>query len=267
LRRNRALGEEPGVTSTALFLAVFLACAVEAVEATTIVLAVGTARDWRSTTYGLGSALAVLIVVVAALGPALSALPLHFLRLFVGALLLIFGLQWVRKAVLRASGLKALHDEDEIFATEVEAARNADHVRRGAVRDWYAFTLSFKGVLLEGLEVAFIAITFGSNQHDISLAAIAAVAAIVVVAGVGFAVRAPLARVPENTLKFVVGVMLTGFGAFWGAEGAGAHWPGSDAALLVLIPAFAVFSLLMVAVLRRIAATQSATVGVAGAAS
>src|SRR6266849_4653550 len=136
----------------ALFIAVFLACAVEAVEATTIVLAVGTARDWRSTTYGLGSALAVLIVVVAALGPALSALPLHFLRLFVGALLLIFGLQWVRKAVLRASGLKALHDEDEIFATEVEAARNADHVRRGAVRDWYAFTLSFKGVLLEGLE-------------------------------------------------------------------------------------------------------------------
>ena len=118
------------------------------------------------------------------------------------------------------------------------------------MRDWYAFTLSFKGVVLEGLEVAFIALTFGSNQHDIPLAAVAAVAAVVVVAGVGAAVRAPLARVPENTMKFVVGVMLTAFGTFWGSQGAGAKWPGGDAALLVLVPAIAVFAVGMSALLR-----------------
>ena len=239
------------MTSGALFIAVFLACAVEAVEATTIVLAAGTARDWRSATYGLLVALVALAVIVAALGPALTAIPLDYLRLIVGALLLVFGLQWVKKAVLRASGYKALHDEDEIFRRELAAAREAGAVRRASIPDWYAFTLSFKGVLLEGLEVAFIALTFGSNQHDIPLAAVAAAAAIVTVAIAGVAVRRPLSRVPENTLKFVVGVMLTGFGIFWGAEGAGAHWPGSDAFLLGLVPGVAVFSLLLVAVLKR----------------
>src|SRR5262249_28030004 len=161
-------------------------------------------------------------VVVAALGPALIAIPLSALRLVVGGLLLVFGLQWLRKAVLRASGHKALHDEDAIYATELAAARSAPRRSRWIVTDWYAFTLSFKGVTLEGLEVAFIALTFGSNQNDIPLAAIAAVAAVLVVAGTGLAVRAPLARVPENTMKFVVGVMLTAFGIFWGSEGAGA---------------------------------------------
>lgn len=227
------------MSSAALFLAVFLACAVEAVEATTIVLAAGTARDWRSALIGVGAGLVVLGVIVAALGPALTAIPLRSLRLVVGALLLVFGLQWLRKAVLRASGYKALHDEDEIFARELAAARTADSRRVGQVRDWYSFTLSFKGVVLEGLEVAFIALTFGSSQHDIPLAAVAAVAAVVVIASVGVAVRAPLARVPENTMKFVVGIMLTAFGTFWGAEGAGARWPGSDGALLVLVPAYA----------------------------
>jgi uncharacterized membrane protein len=235
----------------ALFVAVFLACTVEAVEAATIVLAAGSTRNWRSAFFGVGAGIAVLAVIVAALGPAISAIPLRPLRLVVGGLLLVFGLQWLRKAILRASGHKALHDEAQIFQDEVAAARTATAEKRGIVEDWYAFTLSFKGVVLEGLEVAFIALTFGSNQHDIPLAAIAAVAAIVVVVVAAAAVRAPLARVPENTMKFVVGVMLTSFGAFWGGEGAGAKWPGNDAALLVLVPAFALLALALVAVFRR----------------
>jgi uncharacterized membrane protein len=242
--------------AAALFAAVFLACAVEAVEATTIVLAVGTTRSWRSAGAGVVAGLVVLAVVVAALGPGVTAIPLHYLRLIVGALLLVFGLQWLRKAILRASGHKALHDEAAIYAREVAAARAAGAAglagpRRGRwVDDGYAFTLSFKGVVLEGLEVAFITLTFGSNQKDVPLAAVAAVSAVVVVAAIGFAVRAPLSRVPENTLKFVVGVMLTSFGLFWGAEGAGAHWPGSDASLLVLAPGVAVYALLLVVALR-----------------
>jgi uncharacterized membrane protein len=239
------------VSGGALFLAVFLACAVEAVEATTIVLAAGTARDWRSATSGLVAALITLAVLIAALGPALSAIPLHALRLVVGALLLVFGLQWLRKAILRASGYKALHDEAKIFATEVAAARDVPRERRLTVPDWYAFTLSFKGVLLEGLEVVFIALTFGTNQHNLPLASVAAGAAVLVVGGLGVAVRAPLARVPENSMKFVVGIMLTAFGTFWGAEGADATWPGSDAALPVLVASYAIFALALVALLRR----------------
>jgi uncharacterized membrane protein len=238
------------VGSGALFVAVFLACVVEAVEATTIVLAAGTARDWRSAVAGLGGALVVLAVIVAALGPAVSEVPLRGLRLVVGALLLVFGLQWLRKAILRAAGHQARHDEDKIFAEQVRAAGDQPRRRVGLVPDWFGFTLSFKGVLLEGLEVVFIVLTFGSNQHDVGLAALAAVAAVAVVAGAGAAVRSPLSRVPENTMKFVVGIMLTGFGTFWGAEGAGARWPGSDAALLVLIPAIAAFALGLVAFMR-----------------
>ncbi|MGH3397531.1 MAG: COG4280 domain-containing protein [Streptosporangiaceae bacterium] len=241
----------------ALFLAVFLACAVEAVEATTIVLAAGTARDWRSALTGTGVALVALAVIVAILGPAVQAIPLHALRLVVGALLLVFGLQWLRKAILRASGHKALHDEDRIYAEQLELAKAQQAEGTGRtggsalVRDWYGFTLSFKGVLLEGLEVVFIVLTFGTNQHDVPLATIAAACAVVLIAAIGVAIRAPLARVPENTLKFVVGIMLTSFGILWGAEGAGAKWPGSDAALLVLIPAIAVFALGLVAWTRR----------------
>jgi uncharacterized membrane protein len=252
-------------TTAALFIAVFLACAVEAVEAVTIVLAAGTARDWRSAGLGVGSALVVLAAVIAALGPALTAIPIGALRLVVGGLLLVFGLQWLRKAVLRYSGHKSLHDEDAIFQRELAAARAANTERRWAVNDWYSYTLSFKGVLLEGLEVAFIAITFGSNQHDVPLAALAAACAVVVVAAAGFAAKAPLARVPENTMKFVVGVMLTGFGVFWGAEGADAHWPGSDAALLVIIPVVALFALGLVAVLRRSLPPRAAAAPVAPA--
>lgn len=235
----------------ALFLTVFVACAVEAVEALTIVLAAGLTREWRSTCQGMAAALAVLAVVVAAVGPALTVIPLGGLRLVVGALLAIFGLQWLRKAVLRASGYKDLHDETGIYARQVAAARAAARVRRRGVGDWYAFTLSFKGVLLEGLEVVFIAVTFGANQKNVGLAALGAVAAVLVVAAAGLAARAPLARVPENGMKFAVGVMLTSFGTFWGAEGAGVSWPGNDAALLVIVPVMLLAAVAATAVLRR----------------
>jgi uncharacterized membrane protein len=197
------------VNSSALFITVFLACAVEAVEALTIVLAAGVGRDWRSAFIGVGCSLAVLALIVAALGPALTAIPLGALRVVVGGLLLIFGLQWLRKSILRASGLKAVHDEAATYRTQLAAAEAAPVERRGLVTDWYSFTLSFKGVLLEGLEVAFIALTFGANQRNIPLASLAAVCAVVVVALAGLAVRAPLSRVPENAMKFIVGVMLT----------------------------------------------------------
>src|SRR6476659_4007813 len=228
------------MSAGALFLAVFLACVVEAVEALTIVLAAGTSRDWRSAISGVVAGVVVLAVIVAVVGPALTLIPLDALRLVVGGLLLIFGVQWLRKAIMRAAGLKALHDEDAIYAAELAAAQAASAARRGMVVDWYSFTLSFKGVVLEGLEVVFIALTFGANQRNIPLAAVAALAAVLVVALAGIAVRAPLARVPENTMKFVVGIMLTSFGIFWGAEGAGAVWPGADAALLIVVPSVAV---------------------------
>jgi uncharacterized membrane protein len=172
-------------------------------------------------------------------GPAVGYLPLTALRVVVGALLLVFGLQWLRKAVLRAVGYKALHDEASAYLREVTAAKNAAAERKRGVSDWYSFTLAFKGVLLEGLEVVFIVVTFGDNQKNVGAAAIGAVAAIVVVTIVGIAVRAPLTKVPENWMKFAVGVMLTSFGTFWGAEGAGVAWPGNDAALLVLVPVVA----------------------------
>jgi uncharacterized membrane protein len=238
------------VSATFLVLSAFLASAVEMVEALTIVLASGVSRGWRSSLTGVGAATVALAAIVAALGPALTVVPLGGLRLVVGFLLLVFGLQWLRKAILRASGYKALHDEDAIFREELEQAEHAERVERAGL-DWYGFTLSFKGVLLEGLEVAFIVLTFGSTQGSIPLAALGAGAAIVLVAGVGFAVRAPLARVPENTMKFAVGVMLTTFGIFWSAEGAGADWPGSDASLPGVLGFVILVSAALVALLRR----------------
>jgi uncharacterized membrane protein len=234
---------------------VFLACAVEAVEALTIVLAVGSTRSWPSALYGCAAALTLLAVLVAALGPALTQLPLSALRLVVGGLLLIFGLQWLRKAILRAAHLKAERDEAAAFARDVTAARAAGPAGAAGI-DAYSFIVSFKGVLLEGLEVVVIVLTFGANQHNIPLAAAAAAAAIVCVTLAGLAARAPLARVPENALKFAVGVMLTSFGSFWGAEGAGASWPGDDAALPVLIAFFALVALALVARLRRVPAVR-----------
>jgi uncharacterized membrane protein len=233
-----------------LVITVFLACVVEAVEALTIVLAAGLTREWRSTLQGMAAALVTLAVITAAIGPAVSYLPLTPLRVVVGALLLVFGLQWLRKAVLRAAGYKALHDEATAYLREVTAAREAGVERRRGVSDWYSFTLAFKGVLLEGLEVVFIVITFGDNQKNIGAAVIGAAAAIAVVTVTGIVVRAPLTKVPENWMKFVVGVMLTSFGTFWGAEGAGAAWPGNDAALLVIVPVVALAAIGYIAWLR-----------------
>lgn len=232
-----------------LAISVFLACAVEAVEALTIVLAVGSTRSWRSAISGAGAATLALAALTAALGPRLTSLPIDTLRLLVGGLLLVFGLQWLRKAILRGAGLKALHDEDETFRDETMAAAAAGASRSGL--DGYSFTIAFKGVLLEGLEVVFIVLTFGANQHRVGLAALAATLAVSAVVAAGLAARAPLARMPENAMKFSVGVMLTSFGIFWGAEGAGARWPGSDAALLVLAPLVLALSLVLVWAFRQ----------------
>jgi uncharacterized membrane protein len=243
-----------------LILTVFIACVVEAVEALTIVLATGITREWRSTFQGMAAALVALAVITAAVGPAINELPLTALRVVVGALLAIFGLQWLRKAVLRATGYKALHDEASAYLREVTAAQQATKESRRGITDWYSFTLAFKGVLLEGLEVVFIVVTFGDNQKNYGAAVIGAAAAIVLVTIVGIAVRAPLTKVPENWMKLAVGVMLTSFGTFWGAEGAGVRWPGNDAALLVVIPVVAVVAAACILWLnsRRAAVTVSA---------
>jgi uncharacterized membrane protein len=238
-------------TSTILIIGgAFLASAVEMVEALTIVLGVGLVRGWRSTLIGVASALLVLVLAVAVFGPALDQVPIQTLQLVVGALLLAFGLQWLRKAILRSSGYKALHDEDEAFREERAQAVEAGHERRAGL-DWYSFTVAFKGVLLEGLEVVFIVIAFGSTQGRLGLAAAGAGVALVVVVGAGVLARGPLSRVPENTIKFVVGLLLTSFGCFWGAEGAGIRWPGEDASLLGVIAFFGLLSLLLVRALRE----------------
>jgi uncharacterized membrane protein len=242
-----------------LVAAAFVACAVEMVEALTIVLAVGVTRGWRSAIIGAATALGALSVVVAALGSALGVLPIDVLRLFVGGLLLIFGLQWLRKAILRASGFKALHNEDAIFVEERQAALAVS--RRGSRVDWYTFTVSFKGVFLEGLEVAFIVVTFGGAQRNVGLAAIGAAVAALVVLVVGLTVHRPLSRVPENTMKYAVGVMLSTFGIFWAGEGAGVTWPGSDVSLIGLLAFVLTTSALLVSLLRR----RHARVELAGA--
>jgi uncharacterized membrane protein len=240
-----------------LFLVVssFLASAVEGVEALTIVLAAGVTRGWRSALIGVGVALIVLAIVAAALGPALTLIPIDALRLAVGALLLVFGLQWLRKAILRASGYKGLHDEAAIYERNVSDARAQGHDIRAGL-DWYAFTLSFKGVLLEGLEVIFIVVTFGATAHQVPLAALGAAAAVVLVVAVGLVVHEPLTQVPENLLKFVVGLLLTSFGTFWSAEGAGVSWPGSDLAILGILAVLAVVSFAYVTLLKRQHAAQ-----------
>jgi uncharacterized membrane protein len=233
-----------------LFLTTFVASAVEAVEALTIVLAVGVVRGWRSTLIGVGAAAIVLAAIVAVLGPALRLIPIGTLRFVVGALLLAFGLQWLRKAILRASGYKPLHDEAAAFARESEGAESASPAAPKRL-DWYSFTVAFKGVLLEGLEVTFIVVTFGSTQGRLGLAAAAGAAAVVLVVAVGLVVRGPLERVPENTLKFVVGVLLTSFGIFWGGEGAGVEWPGGDVAILGVIAFLGLLSLGLTRLLRQ----------------
>ncbi len=239
-----------------VFLGAALASAVEMVETLTIVLALGVTRGWRAPLQGTAAALAVLAVLVVVLGPALEAIPIGALRLVVGSLLLLFGLQWLRKAILRASGFKPLHDEEQAFADGVAAARAAGHESAG--RDHYALVIAFKSTLLEGLEVAFIVLTLGANQGATGIAAAGAVVALVVVAFVGALVRHPLSRVPENTLKFAVGVMLTSFGTFWAGEGVGIDWPGSEVALAVLIVLTIAWSLAFTRLLARQASPVTA---------
>jgi uncharacterized membrane protein len=233
-----------------LVAAAFLASAVEAVEALTIVLAVGVTRGWRSALIGVAAATLALAAIIIGFGPLLTLIPIDALRLVIGTLLLIFGLQWLRKAILRASGYKALRDEEALYRKELEEARAAGLPARGGL-DWYSFTLSFKGVFLEGLEVAFIVLTFGTNQGSIPLAALGAGLAVVLVVIVGAVVHRPLSRVPENTMKFAVGLMLTTFGLFWGAEGAGIAWPGQDVAILGILAFMSAVSFGLVVALRQ----------------
>ncbi len=224
------------------FLSSFLASAVEVVEAVTLVLAAGVTRGWRSTWIGVGAASLALAAMIAILGPALQTyVPLDALRVVIGTMLLIFGLQWLRKAIMRYTGLKELHDEAKIYQREV-AQLAGEPGASGTGMDWTAFTVAFKGVLLEGLEVVFIVITFGVSARDIMPALIGAIAAAIIIIAIAVVVHEPLSRVPENTLKFVVGIMLTGFGTFWAGEGVGLEWPGADLAILALLVFYAAVS-------------------------
>ena len=230
--------------------AAFLASLVEAVEALTIVLAVALVRGWRPAGLGVLAGLGLLAAIVAALGSLLGAVPLYLLRLAIGVLLLLFGMRWLRKAILRAAGVIGLHDEAAAFAEETAALREEER-RHEAHLDWLGGLASFKAVLLEGLEVVFIVIAVGANRGLLVPAGVAALAACVLVAAAGLLVHRPLARVPENTLKFAVGVMLSAFGLFWTGEGMGVAWPGSDLAIVVFIILFLATALAAVAVLNR----------------
>jgi uncharacterized membrane protein len=230
--------------------AAFLASLVEAVEALTIVLAVASVRGWRPAGLGALAGLMVLGLIVVALGPLLDHVPLRLLQVVIGILLLLFGMRWLRKAILRSAGVIPLHDEATAFATETAELR--EQARRHEARlDWLAGLASFKAVLLEGLEVVFIVIALGAGRGMLVPASAGAVAACLLVAGVGFIVHRPLARVPENTLKFAVGIMLSAFGVFWTGEGLGVAWPGADLAILAFAALFLAVSGTAVAMARR----------------
>jgi uncharacterized membrane protein len=237
-------------STAGLALSTLLASGVEFVEALTIVLAMGVTRGWRSALAGAGAALVLLAGVAAGSGYALvNWFPRTLLQLIVGFLLLVFGLQWLRKAILRAAGLKALHDEDETFRRETDAARGAASERRLGL-DWLGFVVSFKGVFLEGLEVIFIVLTFGLNAHSLTTAAVGAAIGGALVLGAGVVVAGPLSRVPENTIKLVVGLLLSTFGTFWSVAGLGVfragrepvEWAGGDAALLAILALWCAFA-------------------------
>lgn len=232
--------------------AAFLGSLVEVVEAFTIVLAVGTVRGWRPAFIGTGAGLAVLMLLVAILGPVLDRIPLNALQLVVGTLLLLFGLRWLRKAILRAAGIIALHDEAAAFAEET--AHLSDAARRKDTHlDWIAGLTAFKAVVLEGVEVVFIVVAVGAGRDLLWPASLGALAACVLVLAIGLIVHKPLARVPENTLKFGVGIMLSAFGVFWTGEGLGVEWPGHDAAILAFAAVFLVVGLFGVSLARRAA--------------
>lgn len=230
--------------------AAFAASTVEFVEAFTIVLAVATLRGWRPAGAGTIAALAILALLVAALGPLLQFAPLHLLQFIIGVLLLLFGMGWLRKAILRAAGIIALHDEDKIFAEE-QAELAAEVQGRTSSQDWIAGIAAFKAVLLEGLEVVFIVIAVGAGRGLIGPASLGALGALVVVLIAGVLIHKPLSRVPENTLKFGVGVMLSSFGVFWTGEGLGVAWPGGDLMLLVNAAVFLLTGLIAANALRK----------------
>jgi len=227
--------------ASAAVLAAFLASLVEAVEALTIVLSVATVRGWKPAALGALAGVVTLALIVLLLGPFLDRVPLHALQLAIGVLLLLFGMRWLRKAILRAAGVIPLHDEAAVFAAETAALRA--HTQR---LDWLAGLASYKAMLLEGLEVVFVVIAVGAGRGLLVPASVGALAACALVVLVGLIVHRPLARVPENTLKFTVGVMLSAFGLFWTGEGLGVAWPGEDlaivgfAALLILVAALAI---------------------------
>lgn len=234
---------------TLMFLGAFFASSVEMVEALTIVLAVGVTRGWRAAFMGVAAGVLTLAIVVAVLGPSLTTyVPIDGLRVVIGALLLIFGLQWLRKAILRSSGLKAMHDEAAIYEREV--AELQEGAPRSEGFDWSGFTVSYKGVFLEGLEVAFIVLTFGTNDGRFDLPIAGALAGLVLVVGAGLLVHRPLSRVPENTIKWLVGIMLSAFGTFWVGEGAGVTWTLSDGMLLVLAAVYLGLGIALVWALR-----------------
>jgi Ca2+/H+ antiporter, TMEM165/GDT1 family len=228
----------------------FLSSLVEAVEALTIVLAVASVRGWRPAATGAFAGLALLVLMVLALGTLLNRIPLRLLQLVIGVLLLLFGMRWLRKAILRAAGAIPLHDEAIAFATETEELHDQAH--RHEVRlDWLAGLASFKAVVLEGLEVVFIVIAVGAGRGLLGAASLGALGACLIIVAVGFFVHRPLARVPENTLKFAVGVMLSAFGIFWTGEGLGVPWPGEDFAILLFAALFLMVALAAVALTRR----------------
>lgn len=231
-----------------LVLAVFLASSVEMVEALTIVLAVGHTRGWRTSLYGVASAFATLVVLVVLVGPALVRVPIATLHLVIGFILLIFGMQWLRKAILRSSNLKAKHDEDEIYRATVVELESSDS--RGRL-DRVGFVVAYKGVFLEGLEVVIIVITLGTSAHRVDLAAGAAGVAVLLVAALGVIVAKQLNRVPENALKMSVGIMLTSYGTYWAGEGLHVHFPGGDVWLLILVGIYVVTTWSLVLTLRR----------------
>lgn len=231
--------------------AAFLASLVEVVEAFTIVLAVGIVRGWRPAVLGTGAALAVLGLVILVLGPLLNQVPLHLLQFVIGILLLLFGMGWLRKAILRSAGVIPLHDEAAIFAAE-SAELTSTGGRSRASLDWIAGLTAFKAVLLEGLEVVFIVIAVGAGRGLLWPASLGALAACIAVLVIGIIVHKPLAKVPENILKFGVGVMLSAFGVFWTGEGLGVEWPGQDIALVVFAGVFLAIGLATASGLRRL---------------
>ena len=225
----------------ATILAAFLASLVEFVEALTIVLAAGVTRGWRSSLMGTAAAAILLAVLTAALGPAIERIPLERFQLFIGVLLLLFGMRWARKAILRSAGVLKLHDEAEAFVKKEAELRKLSRTSRTI--DWAGFGTAFQGVFIEGVEVVFIVIAVGGGSHNLMAASAGAGAAAVLVIALGLVIHRPLTRAPENTLKYLVAVMLSSFGTFWVGEGLQVEWPGGDWALLLLIAAYlAVFA-------------------------